>query len=60
MIGLVAGIDYSLFILFRFKELKKKVSILVEAIATQWVQRGSAVIFAGLTVMIAVAVVYHL
>ena len=27
MIGLV-GIDYSLFILFRFKELKKKVSIL--------------------------------
>ena len=27
MIGFV-GIDYSLFILFRFKELKKKVSIL--------------------------------
>ena len=28
MIGLAVGIDYSLFILFRFKELKKKVSIL--------------------------------
>ena len=53
MIGLAVGIDYSLFILFRFKELKKGVDT-VEAIATAVGTAGSAVIFAGLTVMIAV------
>lgn len=54
MIGLAVGIDYSLFILFRFKELKKKGVDTVEAIATAVGTAGSAVIFAGLTVMIAV------
>lgn len=54
MIGLAVGIDYSLFILFRYKELKKKGVDTIEAIATAVGTAGSAVIFAGLTVMIAV------
>lgn len=54
MIGLAVGIDYSLFILFRYKEVRKRGLEPVEAIATAVGTAGSAVIFAGVTVMIAV------
>ncbi|MEX2948770.1 MMPL family transporter [Staphylococcus warneri] len=54
MIGLAVGIDYSLFILFRYKEVRKKGTPPVESIALAVGTAGSAVIFAGLTVMIAV------
>lgn len=54
MIGLAVGIDYSLFILFRYKEIRKKGTPPVESIALAVGTAGSAVIFAGLTVMIAV------
>ena len=54
MIGLAVGIDYSLFILFRYKDVRKRGLEPVEAIATAVGTAGSAVIFAGVTVMIAV------
>ncbi|GGG98650.1 MMPL family transporter [Staphylococcus pragensis] len=54
MIGLAVGIDYSLFILFRYKELKKQGVDTIEAIGKAVGTAGSAVIFAGLTVMMAV------
>ncbi|BGE81363.1 MMPL family transporter [Staphylococcus petrasii] len=54
MIGLAVGIDYSLFILFRYKELKQQGIDTVEAIGKAVGTAGSAVIFAGLTVMMAV------
>ena len=54
MIGLAVGIDYSLFILFRYKEVRKRGLEPIEAIATAVGTAGSAVIFAGVTVMIAV------
>ena len=53
MIGLAVGIDYSLFILFRYKEVRKRGLEPIEAIATAVGTAGSAVIF-GVTVMIAV------
>lgn len=54
MIGLAVGIDYSLFILFRYKELAKKGKDPIEAIGLAVGTAGSAVIFAGITVMVAV------
>ncbi|MEJ7154282.1 MMPL family transporter [Staphylococcus ureilyticus] len=54
MIGLAVGIDYSLFILFRYKEIAKKGTDPIEAIGLAVGTAGSAVIFAGVTVMIAV------
>lgn len=54
MIGLAVGIDYSLFILFRYKEIAKKGKDPIEAIGLAVGTAGSAVIFAGVTVMIAV------
>ncbi|TBW73913.1 MMPL family transporter, partial [Staphylococcus capitis] len=54
MIGLAVGIDYSLFILFRYKEIKKSGTATVEAIGKAVGTAGSAVIFAGITVMMAV------
>lgn len=54
MIGLAVGIDYSLFILFRYKEIKKNGADTVEAIGKAVGTAGSAVIFAGITVMMAV------
>ena len=53
MIGLAVGIDYSLFILFRYKEIKNRTAT-VEAIGKAVGTAGSAVIFAGITVMMAV------
>ncbi|MCJ1667135.1 MMPL family transporter [Staphylococcus sp. NRL 19/737] len=54
MIGLAVGIDYSLFILFRYKELKQQGMNTIEAIGKAVGTAGSAVIFAGITVMMAV------
>ena len=54
MIGLAVGIDYSLFILFRYKENVKKGIQPIEAIALAVGTAGSAVIFAGTTVIMAV------
>ncbi|MCU5746928.1 MMPL family transporter [Staphylococcus sp. SQ8-PEA] len=54
MIGLAVGIDYSLFILFRYKEIAQKGKGTVESIGLAVGTAGSAVIFAGLTVMVAV------
>lgn len=54
MIGLAVGIDYSLFILFRYKEIAKKGKDPIEAIGLAVGTAGSAVIFAGITVMVAV------
>ena len=47
MIGLAVGIDFSLFILFRYKEVRKRGLEPIEAIATAVGTAGSAVIFAG-------------
>lgn len=55
MIGLAVGIDYSLFILFRYKEVKKSEPNTIEAIGKAVGTAGSAVVFAGITVMVAVS-----
>jgi RND superfamily putative drug exporter len=53
MLGLAVGIDYSLFILTRFKaELKRGRSVL-DAVSRATATAGTAVVFAGLTVIIA-------
>lgn len=54
MIGLAVGIDYSLFILFRYKEVSKTEKDPIKAIGMAIGTAGSAVIFAGITVIIAV------
>ncbi|ASK62319.1 hypothetical protein CFK37_09200 [Virgibacillus phasianinus] len=54
MIGLALGIDYALFILFRYREIIKTESDHVKAIGMALGTAGSAVIFAGVTVIIAV------
>ncbi|WP_147640686.1 MMPL family transporter [Mammaliicoccus lentus] len=54
MIGLAVGIDYSLFILFRYKEVSKTEKDPIKAIGMAVGTAGSAVIFAGITVIIAV------
>ncbi|GAA0594958.1 hypothetical protein GCM10009001_08850 [Virgibacillus siamensis] len=54
MIGLALGIDYALFILFRYREIIKTESNHMKAIGMAVGTAGSAVIFAGVTVIIAV------
>lgn len=54
MIGLAVGIDYALFILFRYRQIVKKEPDHIKAIGLAVGTAGSAVIFAGVTVIIAV------
>ncbi|PHK48903.1 MMPL family transporter [Staphylococcus edaphicus] len=54
MIGLAVGIDYALFILFRYRQIAKSESNHIKAIGLAVGTAGSAVIFAGVTVIIAV------
>jgi RND superfamily putative drug exporter len=53
MIGLAVGIDYALFILSRHRELMSEGVPAEEAAARSVATAGSAVVFAGVTVMIA-------
>lgn len=53
MLGLAVGIDYALFIVSRHRELLGKGLAVDESIARSTGTAGSAVVFAGLTVMIA-------
>ncbi|SET04272.1 MMPL family transporter [Paenibacillus sp. NFR01] len=53
MLGIAVGIDYSLFIFSRFKQQLKKGFSVQESIAIANGTAGNAVIFAGLTVIIA-------
>lgn len=54
MIGLAVGIDYALFILFRYRQISKTETNHIKAIGLAVGTAGSAVIFAGITVIIAV------
>ncbi|MGV3128854.1 MMPL family transporter [Staphylococcus simulans] len=54
MIGLAVGIDYALFILFRYRQIIKNESSVPKAVGLALGTAGGAVIFAGLTVIIAV------
>lgn len=54
MIGLAVGIDYALFILFRYRQIIKTEEDHVKATGLAVGTAGSAVIFAGITVIIAV------
>ena len=53
MLGLAVGIDYALFIIARHQELLKQGVPLHEAIGRAVATAGSAVVFAGITVIIA-------
>lgn len=53
MLGLAVGIDYALFIVSRYRELLGEGLAVPEAAARATGTAGSAVVFAGLTVMIA-------
>lgn len=53
MLGLAVGIDYSLFIFSRFKQQLKKGYTVQESIAIANGTAGNAVVFAGITVIIA-------
>jgi RND superfamily putative drug exporter len=53
MMGLAVGIDYSLFILSRYREELSKGLTKVDAIATAGGTAGRAVLFSGMTVVIA-------
>jgi RND superfamily putative drug exporter len=55
MIGLAVGIDYGLFILARFRTELREGRTVEEAIARSIGTAGSAVVFAGATVIIALA-----
>ena len=55
MIGLAVGIDYSLFILARYRSELEHTDDRAEAIGRAVGTSGSAVVFAGLTVLIALA-----
>ncbi|MGC3786864.1 MMPL family transporter [Priestia aryabhattai] len=52
MLGLAVGIDYSLFIITRFRHQLSKGSSVQEAVAIATGTAGSAVVFAGLTVIV--------
>ncbi|MBU7591106.1 MMPL family transporter [Metabacillus halosaccharovorans] len=52
MLGIAVGIDYALFIITRFKQQLAKGSSVQESIAIAIGTAGSAVVFAGLTVII--------
>ncbi|MBO0386176.1 MMPL family transporter [Staphylococcus simulans] len=54
MIGLAVGIDYALFILFRYRQIIKTERNVPKAVGLALGTAGGAVIFAGLTVIIAV------
>ena len=54
MIGLAVGIDYALFILFRYRQIMQTETDHVKAVGLAVGTAGSAVIFAGITVIIAV------
>lgn len=53
MIGLAVGIDYALFILARYQHERHETADRAEAVGRATGTAGSAVVFAGLTVMIA-------
>ncbi len=53
MLGLAVGIDYALFIVSRHRDLLRDGLAVEESIARSVATAGSAVVFAGLTVMIA-------
>ncbi len=53
MIGLAVGIDYSLFVLSRYREERAKALNVIDAIATAGATGGRAVVFSGLTVVLA-------
>ncbi|MFD5286291.1 MMPL family transporter [Streptomyces rubrogriseus] len=55
MLGLAVGIDYALFIVSRYREERAKGRTAQEAVALATGTAGSAVVFAGLTVVIALA-----
>ncbi|MFI1355170.1 MMPL family transporter [Streptomyces sp. NPDC020898] len=55
MLGLACGIDYALFIVSRYREERSKGHAPQEAAALATGTAGSAVVFAGLTVVIALA-----
>ncbi|MGH9262083.1 MAG: MMPL family transporter, partial [Acidimicrobiales bacterium] len=55
MIGLGVGIDYSLFIVTRFREARRVGSSVVDAAAQASATAGSAVLFAGTSVVIAIS-----
>ncbi|MET9972104.1 MMPL family transporter, partial [Streptomyces sp. NPDC006356] len=55
MLGLACGIDYALFVVSRFREERAKGHTPVEAAGLATGTAGSAVVFAGLTVVIALA-----
>ncbi|MGW0763328.1 MMPL family transporter [Streptomyces sp. NPDC002814] len=55
MLGLAVGIDYSLFVVSRYREERAKGSGPEEAVGLAVGTAGSAVVFAGLTVVIALA-----
>jgi putative drug exporter of the RND superfamily len=53
MMGLAVGIDYSLFILTRFREERKRGLNKIEAIAATGATASRAIFFSGLTVLLA-------
>ncbi|MCL7428878.1 MMPL family transporter [Streptomyces sp. YS415] len=55
MLGLAVGIDYALFVVSRYREERAKGTAPQEATALATGTAGSAVVFAGLTVVIALA-----
>ncbi|MGW0912943.1 MMPL family transporter [Streptomyces sp. NPDC002784] len=55
MLGLAVGIDYALFVVSRYREERAKGAAPQEAAALATGTAGSAVVFAGLTVVIALA-----
>ncbi len=55
MIGLAVGIDYALFILARYRSEMERTSNRSEAVGLAVGTAGSAVVFAGLTVLIALS-----
>lgn len=55
MMGLAVGIDYSLFILSRFREERARGRPVLEAVDVACATAGRAVFFSGLTVIIALA-----
>lgn len=55
MIGLAVGIDYTLFIVFRFREERHAGHDKIDAIAKTGATAGRAVFFSGLTVVLALA-----
>ncbi|WP_413808562.1 MMPL family transporter [Streptomyces sp. OE57] len=55
MLGLAVGIDYALFVVSRYREERAKGRVPQEAVGLAVGTAGSAVVFAGLTVVIALA-----